>query len=211
MRWRRYVFVAALVCLALIAGAAPVYIEQERWRPGARDEAARFMSALMGGSAPVGAPFTLQDQHGRTRSLSDFRGSVVLLYFGYVYCPDVCPTDLAAMADTVRTMGARGDAVQLVFISLDPERDTTDVLRSYAAAFHPRLVALRGSEQDVRRVATDYKLFFEKVKSRASGSYVIDHMSFIYVLDRHGKYVAVFPAGTNAQRMKPILLDMLGR
>jgi cytochrome oxidase Cu insertion factor (SCO1/SenC/PrrC family) len=209
MHLKRHSPVILLVAIALIAGAALLYVEQEPPQEGGREEAARFMSALMAGTAPVGGPFTLEDQHGRSRSLADFRGSLVVLYFGYAFCPDICPTDLAAMAELVRTLGSSGDAVQPVFVTLDPERDTAEVLRSYAAAFHPRLVALRGSERDVRRVATDYKVFFEKVKPRGSSVYVVDHMAFIFVLDRNGKYVAYFPPGTSAQRMKPVVLEML--
>ena len=203
MHARRYWLVAVLAAVSLIAGAAP---PQE----AGREEAARFMSELMGGTAPVGGPFTLQDQYGNSRSLAEFRGSVVLLYFGYAFCPDICPTDLAAMAELVRTLGASGDAVQPVFVTLDPERDTAAVLRSYAAAFHPRLIALRGREQDIRRAATSYKVSFEKVKLE-SGNYVIDHMAFIFVLDRQGRYAAFFPPGTSAQRMKPVVSEMLER
>lgn len=209
MHARRYWLVVVLVAVALIAGAAPLYLEEERSQEGGREEAARFMSQLMAGSAPVGGPFTLEDQYGRRKSLADFRGAVVLLYFGYAFCPDICPTDLAAMAELVRTLGSNGDAVQPIFVTLDPERDTAELLRGYATAFHPRLIALRGSEEDVRRVATDYKVFFEKVRPRGSRTYVIDHMAFIFVLDQEGKYVAFFPPGTSAQRMKPVILEML--
>ncbi len=207
---KRSVLVILFLLAALIAGAARLDLDPAPSSAG-REEAARFMGALMAGDSAVGGPFALQDQYGRTRSLADFRGKLVLLYFGYAFCPDVCPTDLAAMADLVRTLGPRGDAVQPVFITLDPERDTAEVLRSYAGAFDPRLIALRGSELDVRRVATDFKVFFEKVKPRGSGSYVIDHMAFIYLLDRNGKYVAFFPPGTSAQRMKPVVLELLER
>jgi cytochrome oxidase Cu insertion factor (SCO1/SenC/PrrC family) len=213
MHWRRYALIVLLVVVTLIAGAAPLYHEEdaEGTQEGGRAEAARLMSELMSGNAPVGGPFTLEDQYGKRKSLVDFRGSVVLLYFGYVYCPDICPTDLLAIAELIRTLGSHGDAVQPVFVTLDPQRDTAEVLRSYASAFHPRLIALRGSEKEVRRVATDYKVFFEKVKPRGSSTYVIDHMAFIFVLDRQGRYVAFFPPGTGAQRMKAIVLEMLER
>ena len=213
MSWRRYRVAAVLVVGAMIAGAGLLYLEKESppTQEAGRPEAARFMSELMAGSVPVGGPFTLEDQHGRRKSLVDFRGTLVLLYFGYVYCPDICPTDLLAIAELLRTLGADGEEVQPVFVTLDPQRDTAEILRSYAAAFHPRLIALRGSESEVRRVATDYKVFYEKVKPPGSSAYVIDHMAFIFVLDREGKYVAYFPPGTSAQRMRPVILDMLGK
>jgi cytochrome oxidase Cu insertion factor (SCO1/SenC/PrrC family) len=209
MYWRRHGLILLLVLVALIAGAVPSIVADEATQDTGRADAARLMNELMSGSAPIGGSFTLEDQHGRRTSLSDFRGSLVLLYFGYAFCPDVCPSDLAAMAELVRTLGPEGESVQPIFVTLDPQRDTAEVLRSYAGAFHPRLIALRGSEQDVRRVATDYKVFFEKVKLRESSTYVIDHMAFIFVLDRNGKYVAFFPPATNVQRMKSVILEML--
>jgi cytochrome oxidase Cu insertion factor (SCO1/SenC/PrrC family) len=201
----------ALVAVTLIAGMGLLYLTKGPSQEGGREEAARLMGDLMSGTKPVGGPFTLEDQYGGTKSLADFRGAVVLLYFGYAYCPDVYPTDLAAIAELMRILGSDGEAVQPVFVTLDPERDTAEVLREYAAAFHPRLIALRGREDEIRRVATDYKVFFEKVRRSGSNSYLIDHMAFIFVLDREGRYVAFFPPGTNAQRMKPVVLGMLDK
>jgi protein SCO1/2 len=100
------------------------------------------------------------------------------------------------MADAIRTLGAEGDKLQPVFVTLDPERDTQELLRNYIAAFHPRFIALRGSEDEVRRVATAYKIYFEKVRPPGSSVYLIDHMAFVLLLDRDGKYVALFPPGT---------------
>jgi protein SCO1/2 len=119
-------------------------------------DAARLMNELMSGKVPVGGSFALDDQWGKPRTLDDFRGRVVLLYFGYTHCPDVCPTDLSAIGAMLRLLGAQGDAVQTLFVTLDPQRDTPSVLREYAAAFHPRFVALRGSEDDTRRIALRY-------------------------------------------------------
>jgi protein SCO1/2 len=163
----------------------------------------------MSGKARIGGPFSLTDQYGRQRSLEDFRGKLVLLYFGYAFCPDVCPTDLAAMAQAARTLGTEGDKLQLVFITLDPERDTQELLRNYVAAFHPRFVALRGTEDEVRRVATAYKVYFEKVTPPGSSAYLIDHMAFVFLLDRDGKYLAFFPPGTSAERMAVMIREVL--
>jgi protein SCO1/2 len=107
---------------------------------------------------PRRAPFTLTDQHGKARSLADFRGKIVLLYFGYTFCPDICPTDLLQIANLIKLLGADGGHLQPVFVTLDPERDTQELLRNYVAAFHPRFVALRVSVDEVRRVASAYKV-----------------------------------------------------
>ena len=165
------------------------------------------MKDLMSGKALVGGPFTLADGSGTPRSLADFRGKVVLLYFGYISCPDVCPTDLARIGAMMNSLGAEGEAVQPLFITLDPLRDTPAVIKEYAAAFHPRLVALRGSEDETRRIATSYKVFYEKVPQ--GRTYVIDHTPFTYLIDRDGKYIAFFPPGTHADRMEVMVRETL--
>ena len=202
----------ALVLLAVVligGGSAFIYSRDKPAEDSRRAEAARLMNDLMSGKTQVGGPFTLTDQHGNKRSLADFRGKFVLLYFGYTFCPDVCPTDLAAMAQAIRTLDAEGNALQPIFVTLDPERDTREILRNYAAAFHPRFVALSGSEEEVRRVATAYKIYFEKVRSPGSSVYLIDHMAFVFLLDRDGRYVAFFPPGTTAERMAVMVREML--
>ena len=165
------------------------------------------MNDLMSGKSPVGGLFTLADASGTPRSLAEFRGKLVLLYFGYVSCPDVCPTDLARIAAMLNSLGAEGEAMQPLFVTLDPVRDTPGVIKEYAAAFHPRLLALRGSEEATRRIATSYKVFYEKVPQ--GGSYFIDHAAFTFLIDREGKYVAFFPPGTHADRMAVMVREAL--
>lgn len=174
-----------------------------------RDNAARLMSELMSGKAPVGGPFTLTDQYGKLRSLADFRGRLVLLYFGYTSCPDVCPTDLAAIARLMALLEVDANRVQPVFVTLDPARDTLEVLREYATAFDARIVALRGSESETRRVATLYKTFYQKLRPTGSKAYVVDHTGFIYLIDGDGKYVAFFPPGTLPERMLVMVRETL--
>jgi protein SCO1/2 len=158
------------------------------------------MNELMSGTVPVGMPFALSDQHGARVGTAQWRGRVVLLYFGYMFCPDVCPTDLRAIGDAIDSLGADGASVQPVFVTLDPERDSAALIGRYAESFHPRFAALRGSDAETRRVAEAYKVFYEKVPLR-SGGYAIDHTSFTYVLDREGRYVGYFPPGTGGSRM----------
>lgn len=177
--------------------------------PPRRADAARLMNELMSGKAPVGGPFTLTDQHGQRRSLSDFSGKLVLLYFGYTSCPDVCPTDLLAMARLMALLGADADKLQPVFVTLDPARDTAALLRNYVAAFDARFVALRGSETETRRIATLYKTYYQKVRPSGSRTYVIDHTAFVYLIDRAGRYVAFFPPGTMPERMHVMVREAL--
>ena len=166
------------------------------------------MGELMSGKVPVGARFALPDASGKLRSLEEFRGKLVLLYFGYTGCPDVCPTDLAFIAAAMRALGAQADAVQPIFVTLDPARDTREVLREYAAAFDARFVALRADEEETRRIARAWKVYYDKVP-RPDGAYFLDHMAFTFVLDRRGRYTALFPPGTPADRMVVTLRELL--
>lgn len=172
-----------------------------------RVDAARLMNELMSGTAAVGGPFTLTDISGKRVSLADFRGKVVVLYFGYTFCPDVCPTDLLAIARLLDTPGVDREQVQLVFVTLDPARDTPAQLASYVSSFSPRIVALSGTESEVRAVATSYKVFYEKVRAPGSAHYVIDHTAFIYIIDPQGNYAGFFPPGTSVERMSTVVRE----
>lgn len=195
---------------ALAAIGAVVYFNRDAPPPVLpRADAARLMNELMSGRHFVGGGFTLTDQHGKHTSLADFQGNVVLLYFGYMYCPDVCPTDLLAIGQSIASLGAEGDTVQPIFITLDPARDAPDVLAAYATSFHPRFVALSGAEDAIRRVATNYKVFFEKVPGRSGGPYMIDHSAFTFLLDREGKFAGLFPPGTPPERMTVMVREQL--
>ena len=193
---------------ALVVAGAAAMAQDSAQAPERRADAGRLMTELMSGRAAVGGPFALTDAAGRLRSLAEFRGKLVLVYFGYTQCPDICPTDLARIATMLTVLGDDAQAIQPVFITLDPARDTPPVLRDYAAAFHPRLVALRGSEDETRRVATSYKVFYEKVAQPRS--YVIDHTPLTFLLDRDGKYIAFFPPGTPAERMAVMVRESMG-
>ena len=202
---------AALVAAVVAIGAAAWFFFPRAAPPpeGPRAGAARMMDELMSGKVPVGGPFTLTDSSGTSRSLADFRGKLVLLYFGFMSCPDICPTDLIAIGKAIESLGAQGDQVQPLFVTLDPERDTREALRGYVASFHPRFVALTGSATEVRRVATAYKVFFEKVPLPGTTAYTIDHAAFTFILDRTGKYVGLFPPGTPTERMAVMVRDQL--
>jgi cytochrome oxidase Cu insertion factor (SCO1/SenC/PrrC family) len=195
--------VAVAVAAAMLLACAPEAPAERR------ADAARLMNELMSGKHRVGGPFALSDPAGRRVTLADFRGKLVLLYFGFAACPDVCPTDLSLMAQALREFGAAADEVQPVFITLDPQRDSPAVLREYAAAFHPRFLALTGTEEEIRRVATDYKVFFEKVSLPGRKDYAIDHTAYTFLLDRKGEFIILFPPGTPVDRMVYVLREHL--
>src|SRR5712691_1251089 len=135
----------------------------------------------------IGGDFRLTDHTGRVRSLSDFRGKVVAIFFGYAHCPDMCPTALAELAQTVKRLGRQGDEVQVLFITVDPVRDTQKVLAQYAPAFDPRFLGLYGDAATTAKVAAEYKVFFEAQRPNASGNYTVDHTAGVFLIDRRGR------------------------
>jgi len=173
------------------------------------DRAAKLMDDLMWGRGQVGGPFALTDQDGKTRTDTDFRGRLLLVFFGYTTCPDICPTELMQIGLAVDKLGAAGDEVQPLFISVDPERDTPAVLGSYVAQFHPRLIGLTGTPEAIRKLADSYKAYYAKYKPPDGAVYLIDHTGFVYLMGRSGEYLGFFPPGTTAARMVEIIRQHL--
>ena len=149
----------------------------------------------------IGGDFQLTDHNGHPRSLSDFRGKVVAVFFGFTHCPDVCPTTLAELAQTVKRLGAGGDEVQILFITVDPARDTQKVLAQYVTAFDPRFLGLYGDPATTAKVAAAYKVFFAPQPPNASGNYTVDHSAAIFVIDRRGRPRLVMGAGRTVSGM----------
>jgi protein SCO1 len=137
--------------------------------------------------AEYGKKLDLTDHTGRPRHLEDFRGKAVVLFFGFTHCPDVCPTTLAETAQALKTLGADADRVQVLFVTVDPERDTPGVLAKYVTAFDPRFLGLYGDAEATRRAAKEFKIFFEKRPGGPSGSYSMDHSAQSYVFDPQGR------------------------
>jgi len=131
--------------------------------------------------------FRLTDFDGKPRSLADFRGKVVVVFFGYTQCPDVCPTTLTDMAEVKKRLGADGDKLQVIFVTLDPERDTPQVLKQYVPNFDPTFIALSGTRDETAATAKDFKVFYQKVPGRTETSYTLDHTAGSYVFDREGR------------------------
>jgi len=137
--------------------------------------------------ADYGAGLSLTDTDGKPRTLADFKGKVVIVFFGYTQCPDVCPTTMAELAAVKKQLGAAGDRVQAVFVSVDPARDTPEVLKSYLAAFDPSFVALRGSEEQTAAFAKSFKVFYQQAPGKEPGRYTVDHSTGSYVFDADGR------------------------
>jgi cytochrome oxidase Cu insertion factor (SCO1/SenC/PrrC family) len=184
--------VMALALLSLLgASGQPLAQKSDR-------SAAELMDVVMWNREPIGGPFTLIDQNGARRTDADFRGQFMLVYFGFTYCPDVCPTDLQQMGLAVERLGPAGDAVQPIFITVDPERDTPEHLKDYVVMFHPRFVGLTGDADAIKEAARVYRTYYAKVDIGKS-NYTVDHSAFIYLIGRNGEYLGFFPPGTSAE------------
>jgi protein SCO1/2 len=194
--------IALLIVASLFGCGVAVAAEQP--------SAAQMMDDLMYGRGTVGAPFTLTDATGRRRSSSEFRGKLLVVYFGYTYCPDVCPTDVMAISEALRALGSAAQDIQPVFITIDPERDTP-LLADYLAAFHPGFIGLTGSPDEIRAVANSYKAFYAKAPDARGGDYSIDHAGVIYLMGRNGEYLGFMPPQTSPDRLTEILRKSLAR
>jgi protein SCO1/2 len=198
----------ALLLVAVLLGAGVLFCDVAAAEE--QPSAAQMMDDLMYGRGKVGGPFTLIDQTGRTRSDSEFRGKLMVVYFGYTYCPDVCPADLMAITQALDVLGSAAKGIQPVFITVDPERDAK-VLTDYVAAFHPSLVGLTGSPEEIRKVANSYKAFYVKVPTERSGEYSIDHAGVIYLMGRNGEFLGFMPPQTGPDRLTEVLRKYLAR
>ncbi len=152
--------------------------------------------------------FTLTSAKGDV-SLSDFRGKLVLIYFGYTFCPDICPATLANVGQSLRELGAKADDVQLIMISLDPERDTPEKLAEYVTHFHPSFIGVTGSQDDLAKIASLYGIFYEKTAGTDNSGYLLNHTATLLVIDREGYLKLVFPFGVTVPEIVDDLKYML--
>jgi protein SCO1/2 len=151
----------------------------------------------------------LPDADGKARDLAEFKGKVVVVFFGYTQCPDVCPSTMAELAQVKKTLGAAGDRVQGIFVTVDPERDTPQVLKAYLGSFDPSFVALRGTLEQTKAVAKEFKVFYAKVPGKTEGSYTVDHTAGSYVLDATGRVRLFVRYGTGADALAADLKMLL--
>lgn len=149
--------------------------------------------------AKLGDDLGLSDAGGKIRHISDFKGKVVALFFGYTHCPDICPTTLSELARAMKFLVPRDKEVQVLFVTLDPDRDTEDVLKRYVPSFNPGFIGLRGDEAATKRVAQDFKIFYARQESGSRAGYSIDHSAGIYVFDRKGNLRLYLNPGQGAK------------
>ena len=143
--------------------------------------------------------FPLPDQNGQVRSIKDFSGKVVVVFFGFTQCPDVCPTSMTELAGIKKSLGADGDKLQTVFISVDPERDTPEILKAYMGNFDPKFLALRPNQEQLAIIAKDFKIYYKKVEGRSPTSYSMDHSAGNYIYDTQGRLRLYSRYGTGAE------------
>ena len=147
-----------------------------------------FKNVDITGSTAFGNNFSLQDSNGNTKTMADYKGKVVVVFFGFTQCPDVCPTTLTEMDEALKLLGPKADKVQVIFITVDPERDTAGVLAQYVPAFNPRFVGLRpADEAGLEKLAKDFRIYYKKVPGSKPGSYTMDHSAGSYVFDQNGQ------------------------
>lgn len=164
---------------------------------GAPSSSPSFQSTDITG-AELARSFQLVDHEGRARSLEDFRGKVLVVFFGFTHCPDVCPTTLGDLAQARRKLGAQGEQVQVAMITVDPERDTPEVLKEYVTALDPSFVGLTGTPEQIAQTAKEFKVFYQKSEGGTPDSYSVDHSSGTFVFDPQGRIRLLVPYGKGA-------------
>jgi cytochrome oxidase Cu insertion factor (SCO1/SenC/PrrC family) len=183
----------ALLAALLVAGTAYYIASQPR-------------SPISIGTALVGGPFTLTDHTGRKVTDKDFRGHYMLVFFGYTYCPDICPTELQVMSAALDNLGAKADDIQPIFITFDSQRDTPEVLKQYITNFHPRLVGLTGTPEEIAVAAKAYRVFYNRLENTSGpDTYLMDHSTITYLMDKQGKFLKHFSYSTDAAALAQAL------
>jgi len=185
---------AALAAVALLSGCGP--------------QAPSFKGADITG-ASFGRDFALTGHDGKPRTLADFRGKAVVIFFGFTQCPDVCPTALSTLAEAMRRLGPDAARVQVLFVTIDPERDTPELLSRYVPAFHPSFLGLYGDAEATARVAKEFKVVYRKVPGQTPETYTMDHSAGMYVLDPQGRLRVFESHGQGADALAHDLAELL--
>jgi cytochrome oxidase Cu insertion factor (SCO1/SenC/PrrC family) len=191
------------VLVAIVAGVA-IGIGAQFFVGGSGQSGRSFVDTGIGG------PFKLVDQDGKTRTDEEFRGKLMLVEFGYTFCPDVCPLGLQLFADVLDELGPDADNVQAVFITLDPARDTPDVLGPYIDHFSPRILGLTGTEADIATVAREFRVYYKLAADHATNpNYLVDHSAILYLMGRDGRFLTHFTHETPPQRVVATLRERM--
>ena len=203
------ILLIVLLGLVLAAGGLAAWYVVQPARTGG------IVSSQTGssGSALIGGPFTLTDQAGARRSEADLEGHYALVYFGYTYCPDVCPTSLSTMTQAIdrlaETAPEKAAAVLPVFITVDPERDSVEAMSTYAEHFHPRMMALTGTPEEIAAAAKAYRIYYQRVEEPDASDYLMDHSSVIYLMGPDGSYLTHFTHVSTAEEIAEGLAERI--
>lgn len=194
----RYVIVVVgLIAVAVLAGM---------WQLSMQSTPANTVY----GKAAIGGDFSLTDQHGEAFTQDNLKGHYSLLYFGFTHCPDICPTGLSTITNAMDELGTQADALTPIFVTVDPERDTQEVMAEYVANFHPRLVGLTGTAEQVKTIADAYKVYYSKSEQEGSAmGYTVDHSGYMYLMGKDGEYVAHFPHDISAKDLTAQLKQLI--
>ena len=162
------------------------------------------------GKALIGGPFTLTDHTGKRVTEKDFLGKHMLVFFGFTHCPDICPAELQVMTAALEALGGKAEQVTPVFVSVDPKRDDVEQMAAYVSNFHPRMVGLTGSEEEIRTVAKAFRVYYAEVKDENSAAgYTVDHSAIVYLMSPQGEYLAHFAYGTKPDAMAAKIAEHL--
>lgn len=189
---QKLIFAFVVLLIAAITGAGALWLTRGGGGP------------MGSGEALVGGPFSLTNQDGKRVTDQDFRGKYMLIFFGFTFCPDVCPSELQVMSAALDELGPQGDKIQPVFITIDPERDTPEAMKVYVSNFHPRMVGLTGSQADIAAVAKAYRVYYAKAKApegAAPEDYLMDHSTILYLMGPDGRFVKHFTYGTDVKTL----------
>ncbi len=192
-----YVALAALVLIGAL------------WRLGDIAGQHSVETVATGEQPRIGGPFALVDQNGAARSDQDFRGRYLLVFFGYTYCPDVCPTTLAVMKSALEMMGSRAERIVPIFITVDPKRDTPEKLKNYLSSFGPRFVGLTGDDKAISSVAKEYRVYYQIRPAGNGADYTVDHSGVVYLMDGSGRFVANYALDNSPDMMAQDILKRL--
>jgi cytochrome oxidase Cu insertion factor (SCO1/SenC/PrrC family) len=188
--WTRRALTAFLLAVLIVCGLLLYRLWMERVAP-----------ETAGGEALIGGPFQLTDQDGNAVTDQTYKGKLMLIYFGFTYCPDACPTALGVMSAALDKLDVAAERVVPILITVDPERDTPQVLKDYVSNFHPRMVGLTGTPEQIAQVAKAYRVYYQKAAGATSEDYLMDHTLLIYLMDAEGKYLENFPPNVTPDAM----------
>ena len=179
--------------------------------PGAVDRLLPARETVSVGRALIGGPFELTTQDGKRVTDKDFRGRLMLVYFGFTYCPDICPAGLQTVTAALDELGGKADRVAPLFITVDPERDTPEQLKLYVSSFHKNLIGLTGSADDIAKAAKAYRVYYRKVEDESLSSYTMDHSSFLYLMGPDGEFITHFPHTVQPDKLAARLAEEISK